>query len=85
MELSFLKRMVLTFLGSQGATQGPKDRKSKFSVPRPPPPPPRLIGPFPKGACLGSSAGVMNKPWPNSDPTEGSTHVTLRGLMRLGS
>ena len=34
MKLSVLKHMVLTFLGLQGATQGLKDRKSKYSVPR---------------------------------------------------
>ena len=56
MELSVSKHMVLTFLGSQGATQGPKHRKSKFSVPPTPSTSLRSAGPFPKGAYLASIA-----------------------------
>ena len=58
MELSFLKHTVLTFLGSQGATQGPTHRKSKSSVPTPATSP-RSMGPYPQGTCLGSIAGVI--------------------------
>ena len=52
MELSVLKHMVLTFLGSQGPTQGPQHRKSKFSVP-PPPQLPKINRAIPERGLFG--------------------------------
>ena len=54
MKLSVLKHMVLTFPGPQGAAQGPKHRKSKFSVP-PPPHPPKINRAIPEREVGGTA------------------------------
>ena len=57
MKLGVLKHIVLTFLGSQGATQGPKHRKSKFSAPRPPHPP-KIYRAIPEGEVGGRGGSL---------------------------
>ena len=54
MKLSVSKHMVLAFLGPQGATQSPKHRKSKFSVP-PPPHPPKINRAIPEREVGGTA------------------------------
>ena len=77
MELSVLKHIVLTSPGSQGATQGPKHQKSKFSVPPPPQPPPRSIGPSPKGRSAALPLGLkldlrlMTRPYFDGEEEQG--------------